>query len=192
MININHLKCMCCIGYWGYDDEWHPDSRYRQYLKIDNHHYQVHIWKRKKNNWGLRVNLCLTAINSDDIIVIEKSAKTMKELKQIAVDEINAYHNTYRCIYDIEQWKKSHGKKVFDKDFNYLGISYTSPDREKNNSEFDYYNEKKPQIGYGTYYMLEEDSVMVCNIFYMGSSTTWDKSEELRDKLLERCKEISE
>lgn len=145
--------------------------------------------KKKKNNWKLQVFLCLTAVNSDDIIVAEKSAKTMKELKQIAVDEINAYHNTYRCICDIENWKKHHGKKVFDKDFNYLGISYTSPDREKNNSEFDYYNDKKPQIAYGIYYMLEKNSVMICNISCASSITTWDESEELRDKLLERCRE---
>ncbi len=68
-------------------------------------------------------------------------------------------------------------------------ISYTSPDREKNNSEFDYYNDKKPQIAYGIYYMLEKNSVMICNISCASSITTWGKSEELRGKLLERCRE---
>ena len=187
MITVKQLTPMHCVGYMGYDDEWHSDSRYRKYLKLDNHHYQVQIWKRRKNDWGLQVNLCLTAWNSNDILIATRSAKTMKELKQLAVDEINKYHNTDRCVNDIGRWKETHGKKVFNGEFTYIGISYTSPDWERKNTEFDYYNEKKPKVGYGTYYMLQEHSVMVCNIGYGWSSTTWDNSEELRNKLLERC-----
>lgn len=184
MLSLKDLTPMYCVGYWGYDDEWHPDSRYKKYLKIDKHHYHIHLFKRRKNNWGLRVYLCLTALNSDDVLVVEKSAKTMKELKQVAVDEINAYHNTYRCIFDIQRWKETHGKKVYDKDFNYLGISYTTPARDKDDSEFDYYNDQKINVGCGIYYMLEENSVCVCDIGCWGHSMHWDKSEELRQKLI--------
>lgn len=183
-ISIKDLKPMPCIGFRGYDDEWYPDSRYRKYLKLDNHHYTVYISKERANKWSLRIYLCLTAVNSEDVLVLKKVAKTMKELKKTAVDEINEYHNSYRCNYDIAQWKETHGKEVFDQDFNYLGISYTSPEREKNNSGYDYYNNQKPKIGYGTYYMLLEESVMVCKIGCGFSVTKWDKSEELRSKLL--------
>lgn len=183
MITVKDLK-LSCIGFRGIDDEWYSNSDYQTFLKIDNHHYHVNIWERKPNNWGLSIYLCLTSINSNDILIIEKSAKTMKELKQIAVDEINKYHNTNRCICDIEEWKQAHGKKVFDEEYNYLGMSYTNPEREKNDKEFCYYNDKKPNISYGTYYMLDGESVMVCKIGYGWSTIHYDKSEELRQKLL--------
>lgn len=183
MITLNDIT-LHCVGYQGIDDEWYSDSRYRAYIKIENHHYQVQIWKKKKNSWRLLVHLCLTAANSRDIVVAEGAATTMKELKKMAVEEINKYHNTCKCETDIENWKKSHGKKVYDKDFNYIGISYTSPSRDKDNSEYDYYNDNKPKIGYGTYYMLEEESVMVCEIGYGSSTTYWNKSEELRKKFM--------
>ena len=183
MITIKDLK-FSCIGFRGFDDEWYSNSDYETRLKLDNHHYYVNIWKRKPNNWGLCIYLCLTYTDSRDILVIEESAKTMKALKQVAADTINQYHNTDKCVSDIETWKQIHGKKVFDEEYNYLGISYTNPQRELTNRGFDYYNDNKPNIGYGTYYMLEENSVMVCKIGIGWSSIHHDKSEELRQKLL--------
>lgn len=185
VIKIKDLSPMHCVGYMGYDDEWHPDSRYRKHLKIDQHHYTVNIWREEKNKWKLSVYLGLTNYDARNILIIRQSAKTMKELKKLAVDEINSYHNTERCTKDIEDWKKSNGNMVFDKDFNYLGITYTSPAAEKRNTEYDYYNDKKPKVGYGTYYMLCENSVAVCKIGYGWSEMGWDKSEELRNKLLQ-------
>ena len=185
VIKIKDLSPMHCVGYMGYDDEWHPDSRYRKHLRIDQHHYTINIWKSEKNKWTLSVYLGLTNYDARDILIVRQSAKTAKELKKIAVDEINNYHNTERCTKDIEEWKKTHGKMVFDKDFTYLGITYTSPQAETRNTEYDYYNDKKPKVGYGTYYMLCEDSVEVCEIGYGLSVMKWDKSEELRNKLLQ-------
>ena len=171
MITLKDLK-FNCIGFRGIDDEWYSNSDYEAYLKIDNHHYHINLWKRNSHKWCLCIYLCLTAINSNDIRIFETSAKTMKELKETAVKAINSYHNTDRCNKDIEKWKETHGKKVFDENYNYLGISYTNPERDMRDTEFDYYNDKKPNITYGTYYMLDGDSV----IYY-------DKNPELVKKL---------
>lgn len=185
-----------CVGYRGYDDEWYPDNRYEQKFKLGKHHYRLLIIKLKEKKWTMSIYLCLTAVNSDNILVAKHNARTMKALKQLAVDEINAYQDSDKCDEDIEDWKKANGKPVFDKDFKYLGVTYTSPSAEADERfvrEYGYYNDRKPEVGYGTYYMLdkfdEQEKVMICEIGYGCTTTKWSDDKELVGRLKKELEE---
>lgn len=183
MITIKDLIPMECIGYTGYDDEWHSNNNYQKFIKIDKHHYHVNIYKYQKNEWRLLIYLCLTARNSDNIKIFTYSCKTMKELKSVAVEQINKYHCSDKCYKDIQEWKKTHGERVYDKDFNYLGLTYTSVAREQKPNDFDYINDEKPYINCGIYYQKGIKNVAIYDIGAWGHSCSWSDKEELMSNL---------
>lgn len=140
-------------------------SKYYTYVKVQNHHFHIRVHKVKANKWKLEINLCLVDFNSDDILVYSEKRCKIKELKELAIRFINDYVESEQCLIDIEQWKNQNRQKVYDENFNYIGVAYHILPIEILTKEFTYYNDAKPDIESGTFYQKVDDIVLVHRIY---------------------------
>lgn len=202
------LKSMYGEGYTDISGEWNSiPGKYYAYLQRSfyaiNHNYEVRICRIKKEKWQLRIYLCLTASNSKEIQLLDKTLPTLKEAKTAAIPFVLEYDASEKATEDIEQWKSRHASPVFivktDGEPLLIGTTYNyiGNDSLKTNDAFTYYNEDIPdyhrQLSRPFYQICKSfDKLYLysCNITPYGYHGSGEQDEVLLEKMLEVIRPI--
>lgn len=205
-LTVNALKIMYCEGYTDINGEWNSiPGRYYDYIPRNiykvNHNYEVDITKLK-SKWILRIYMCLTASNSKEIALFNKSYRTLKLAKSEAIKFLNEYDASEKAKEDVENWKANHAFPVFiinNGEPELIGTTYNyiGNDSRKKDDTFTYYNDDMPNYWYyrtDKFYQLnkfyDRISISCCEINPWGYCGSGIKDEDLLNKMLEIIKPI--
>lgn len=206
-LTVNALKIMYCEGYTDINGEWIPMiGNYYLYIPRHiyniNHNYEVDI-NKFKSKWILRIYMCLTASNSKEIALFNKSYRTLKLAKSEAIKFLNEYDASEKAKEDVEKWKTNHATPVFiihDGQPELIGTTYNyiGNDSMRHNDNFTYYNDDMPDYHYkyhtDKFYQLiklyDRISISCCEINPYGYCGSGVKDEDLLNRMLEIIKPI--